>query len=246
MDRKKAGGTEITIKAKDGGKFQAYLNLPVTDLPAPAIIVIQEIFGVNRNMRDICDNLTQMGYVAICPDLFWRQKPGVELTDKTEAEWQQAFGFFKGFDLDLGIKDLIATLDFVRNHKECTGRVGVVGYCLGGKLAYLMAARSMVDCSVGYYGVDIENFLDETGAVKNPLLLHIAEKDAYVPPAAQAKIKSALKGNARAEIYVYEGVDHAFARIGGKNFNAEAAMLANMRTADFLATHLTNPDDQNR
>ena len=246
MGAKKIIGSDVAIKAKDGGKFQAYLSLPVTDLPAPAVIVIQEIFGVNRNMRDICDNLSQMGYTAICPDLFWRQKPGVQLTDKTDAEWQQAFEFYKGFDIILGIKDLIATLDFVRNHKDCSGKVGSIGYCLGGKLAYLMAARSTVDCSVSYYGVDIDSFTAEAAAIKKPLLLHIAEKDAYVSPDAQKKIKAALKSNPKAEIYVYEGVDHAFARIGGKNFNAEAAMLANMRSADFLATHLTSPDDQNR
>lgn len=246
MGGAKISGSDVTIKAKDGGKFQAYLSLPVTDLPAPAVVVIQEIFGVNRNMRDICDNLSQMGYIALCPDLFWRQKPGVQLTDKTEAEWQQAFDFYKGFDVVLGIKDLIAALDFARNHKECSGRVGAIGYCLGGKLAYLMAARSGVDCVVGYYGVDIENFMDEASAIKNPLLLHVAEKDGFVPPAAQSKIRAGLKSNPKAEIYTYEGVDHAFARVGGKNFDAEAAMLANMRTADFLATHLTSPDDQSR
>lgn len=242
----KTAGSDITIKSKDGGKFSAYLALPRTDVPAPAVIVIQEIFGVNRNMRDICDDLARLGYIAICPDLFWRQKPGVSLTDKTEAEWQEAFGYYKGFDLEGGLRDLTATLDFIRSHKGSTGKVGCVGYCLGGRLAYLMAARTSIDTAVSYYGVDIPSFLNETPQIRRPLLMHIAGKDSYVPGPDQKKIIAALKNVPTAQVYVYEGVDHAFARLGGKNFNADAATLANMRTADFLATTLTAPDHQSQ
>ena len=176
---------EVRIKAHDKGSFSAYITYPESDLPAPAVVVIQEIFGVNANMRRICDNISQAGFVAICPDLFWRQKPGVQLTDQSEAEWQQAFQLYQGFDIDLGVEDLKSTLASIRKDKNCTGKVGAMGYCLGGKLAYLMAARSDVDCSVSYYGVGIEDMLDEAKKIKHQLLLHVAEKDKFVPIAAQ-------------------------------------------------------------
>ena len=246
MESTKIIGRDVAIRAKDGGMFSAYMTWPVTDIPSPAVIVIQEIFGVNENMRNICENISRMGYIGICPDLFWRQKPGVDLTDQTDAEWQQAFELYKGFNIDKGIEDLISTLEYLRKQPDCSGKVGSVGYCLGGKLAFLMAARSEIDCSVSYYGVDIESHLGEAGGIKKSLLMHIAEKDSYVPPAAQKNITSTLKKHPHVTFFVYEGVDHAFARIKGKNFNSEAAALANYRTADFLATHLTEPDSQTR
>lgn len=229
---------EVTIEAYDKGSFSAYVARPASERPAPAVVVIQEIFGVNAVMRGICDNLAQAGFLAICPDLFWRQQPGIQITDKTEAEWQQAFKLYQGFKLEPGIEDLKATLAYVREMKECTGKAGTIGYCLGGMLAYLMAARSDADCSVSYYGVGIENLLDEAVHIKKQLLMHIAEKDKFVPVAAQQKILSALNKHKNIEIHVYPGVDHAFAREGGQHYDKEAARQANARTSDFLATHL--------
>ncbi len=228
---------EIRIKAHDKGSFMAYVA-PPAQLPAPAVVVIQEIFGVNAVMRGICDHLAQAGYLAVCPDLFWRQEPGIQITDKTEAEWQKAFQLFQGFDVDQGIEDLKSTLAHVREMKNCAGKVGTIGYCLGGKLAYLMAARSDVDCSVSYYGVGIDELLDEAPKIKKQLLMHVAEKDKFVPMAAQQKILSTLNKHKNIEIHVYPGVDHAFAREGGQHYDKEAANQANARTADFLATHL--------
>lgn len=230
---------EVTIQAHDGGHFTAFMTWPETDLPAPVIVVIQEIFGVNENMRKICEYLSQAGYIAICPDLFWRQEPGVTLTDRTEAEWKKAFQLYQGFNIELGISDLKSTLGFARAMKECTGKAGTLGYCLGGKLAFLMATRSDADCSVSYYGVGIEDLVGEAGKIKKPLLMHIAEKDKFVPLEAQQKIRAALNKNPHVEIHVYPDVDHAFARIGGEHYDKEAAHQANFRTADFLATHLT-------
>lgn len=230
---------DIKIKAHDGGSFGAYISYP-SDKQAPAVVVIQEIFGVNAVMRSICDNITQAGYIAICPDIFWRQEPGIQLTDKSEAEWQRAFQLYQGFDVELGIADLKTTLAHVREDKLCTGKVGTMGYCLGGKLAFLMATRSDADCNVSYYGVGIEALLDEAKGIKKQLLMHIAEKDKFVPMLAQQKILGALNKHKNVEIHVYPGVDHAFAREGGQHYDKEAAHQANARTADFLASHLAS------
>ncbi|MDE1151462.1 MAG: dienelactone hydrolase family protein [Micavibrio sp.] len=229
---------DVTIPSKDGGSFSAYLATPETGGPAPTVVVIQEIFGVNAVMRGICDQLAHSGFTAICPDLFWRQEPGIQITDKSEIEWQQAFKLYNGFNVDLGIEDLKATVDYIRADKGSNGKVGALGYCLGGRLAYLMAARSEVDCSVSYYGVGIDEILDEAGNIKKQLLMHIAEKDKFVPLAAQQKILAALNKHNNIEIHVYPDVDHAFAREGGQHYDKEAARQANARTADFLATHL--------
>jgi len=201
--------------------------------------VIQEIFGVNHVMRELCDGLASQGYLAMCPDLFWRQEPGIQITDKTEAEWARAFQLFQGFDQDKGAQDLVASLAHLRKLPGCNGKAGSVGYCLGGKMAYLMAARSDADCNVSYYGVGIDSALGEAGGIKKPLLMHIAAEDKYVPKEAQAKIKQALGANGKVTIHVYEGMDHAFARVGGAHWDAAAAKLANDRTAAFFKKHLT-------
>ncbi len=221
-----------------GGEFSAYLALPPGG-KGPGLVLIQEIFGVNDVMRALADGYAKQGYVVACPDIFWRQEPGIRITDKTDAEWARAFELFKGFDFAFGVADLIATLKTLRAHPACTGKVGTVGYCLGGNLAYQMACRSSADASVSYYGVGIEGLLDLAGGLKKPLLLHVAEKDGFVPPEAQAKIAAGLASNARVTLHVYPGQDHAFAREGGKHWNAAAAELANGRTAQFFKTHLS-------
>ncbi len=228
-----------TTKPNDkfGGSFKAYLAKPAK-LPAPALIVAQEIFGVNKVMRDLCDGFAEQGYLALCPDLFWRQEPGVDITDQSEAEWAKAFELYKGFDENLGVADLIATLAYARKMDGCNGKAGSLGYCLGGKLAFRMATDSDSDCNVSYYGVGIENALDKAGNIQKPLLMHMAEKDKFVPPEAQSKIKSALAKNSFVTIHSYAGLDHAFARIGGDHYDAQSARTANDRTAEFLRKNL--------
>jgi carboxymethylenebutenolidase len=228
---------DVKIAARDGGSFTGYLAKPASGR-GPGVLVIQEIFGVNAVMREIADAMAKQGYVALCPDLFWRQEPGIQITDKTDAEWKRAFALFNGFDLDKGIDDLKASLDALRKTSGCTGKAGTMGFCLGGKLAYLMATRSSADCNVAYYGVGIEDMLGEAAKIAKPLLMHIAEKDQFVPPEAQKKIKEGLKANRHVAIHSYPGVDHAFARIGGQHWNAQAAALANQRTAEFLKKNL--------
>lgn len=228
--------SKITIDGQDG-RFTAYLAVPATT-PAPGIVVAQEIFGVNQVMRDVCDWLAGAGYLACCPDIFWRIEPGIQLSDKSEAEWARAFELFKAFDTAKGIVDLQASLAHVRGHEACTGKLGGIGYCLGGKLAYLMAARTDVDCSVGYYGVGIDEALDEAPNIAKPLMLHIAGKDAFVPKPAQDKITAALSGQAGITLHRYADQDHAFARTGGEHFDATAATRANRRSLAFLQENL--------
>lgn len=228
---------DITIAARDGGKFSAYLATPAGG-SGPGILICQEIFGVNHVMRALADGFAADGYVAICPDLFWRQKPGIQITDKTQAEWDKAFALYQGFDEDKGTEDLIATLAHMRGLDGCTGKVGSVGYCLGGKLAYLLATRSDAECNVGYYGVGIDGALDEAVNIKTPLMLHIARKDEFTPPDAQQKIHGVLDDIALVTLHDYADVDHAFARVGGAHYDAAAAGLANGRSAAFLQANL--------
>lgn len=227
---------EITIETQDG-RFGAYLAKPASG-GGPGIVLIQEIFGINKVMRDIADGHARQGYLVLAPDLFWRQEPGVQLTDRTDAEWAQARSLMQGFDQNKGIEDLIATMKALRTTQGCTGKVGTVGYCLGGRLAYLMATRSDADCSVSYYGVGIQDLLDEAQNIKRPLMLHVAEEDQFVPKEAQAKIKAHLSDSPHVTIHSYPGRDHAFARVGGKHYDKAAADSANQRTAEFFKQHL--------
>ncbi|MEM7650510.1 MAG: dienelactone hydrolase family protein [Pseudomonadota bacterium] len=227
----------VTISAHDGGNFNAYIAMPETT-PAPAIIMIQEIFGINQEMRDKCDEMARQGYITIAPDLFWRIEPGIELVDSKEDELQRAFDLFGQFDTALGVEDLASTLGFIKNHEECNGRVGCVGYCLGGYLAAAMAVETNIDASVGYYGVNIPSLLGRKNHIENPLMLHIAGNDEFVPPEAQEEIKEALKDHYAVTIHQYDGMDHAFARGQGMHYNEEAATLANSRTKEFLEAAL--------
>jgi carboxymethylenebutenolidase len=193
--------SEITISVDDGS-FNAYVARPELE-PAPGLLIAQEIFGVNAVMRELADTYAKAGYLAVAPDLFWRQSPGIQLTDQTESDWAEAFKLFQGFDQDQGIADLIATLQAFRNLPGCSGKVGSVGYCLGGKLAYLMATRSNTECNVGYYGVGIEQALDEADRIQHPLLLHMAEQDKFGTPEARSEIQAQFSNTANVTIYTY-------------------------------------------
>jgi carboxymethylenebutenolidase len=227
---------QISISGPDGA-FAGYLATPSSG-KGPGVVVIQEIFGVNQVMRDIADDLASHGYFALAPDLFWRLEPGVQLTDKTDAEWKRAFDLMGRFDVDSGVKDIQTTIDTLRARPGCSGKVGAVGYCLGGQLAYLAATRTNADASVGYYGVSIQDKLAEASNIKKPLILHIAAKDQFTPPEAQAKIQEGLGKNKLVTLHVYPEMDHAFARVGGAHYDKACADLANGRTSTFFRQHL--------
>jgi carboxymethylenebutenolidase len=229
-------GQEIQIKGKDGS-FMGYLATPEGG-SGPGVVCIQEIFGVNTWMRNIADDLARQGYVALVPDLFWRIEPGVQINGEGEQDFAKAFDLYGKFDVEKGIADIQATIDALRGKHGASNKIGTVGFCLGGFLAYMSAVRTNADANVGYYGVGIENMLGEAGNMKGPLMLHIAVEDQFVPKDAQKKVHDGLAGNAKVTIFDYEGQDHAFARKGGDAYRKEAAELADSRTLDFFKQNL--------
>jgi carboxymethylenebutenolidase len=227
-----------TIKATDGsGSFSAYVAEPKVK-PVGAVVVIQEIFGVNQAMRETSDWLAGMGFLAVCPDLFWRIEPGVDITDKSEAEWKKAFELFNKFDQQKGTEDLKAALAHARKMSGCNGKAGTIGFCLGGRLALMMAEQSDADVNVSYYGVGLDNLLSGVDRVTRPLVVHIADQDEFFPPEGRAKTVEALKGRPHIACYVYPNAQHAFARVGGIHYDARAATIANGRTAEALVREL--------
>ncbi|WP_333573565.1 dienelactone hydrolase family protein [Sphingomonas sp.] len=227
----------LTIDALDeSGSFSAYVARP-EGTPRAAIIVIQEIFGVNPGIRQKCDGWAAKGYLAVAPDLFWRLQPGIELDADVPEQFQQALDWMGKFDQDQGVADIESTIQAVRAELG-GGAVGAVGFCLGGRLAYMTAARTDIDASVGYYAVGIDGLLDEKHAIAKPLMLHIPEADHFVSPEVQAKMHQGLDDHPKVTLYDYPGEDHGFAAEMGKRRSEAAAQLADQRTADFFAQHL--------
>ncbi|PJM85775.1 dienelactone hydrolase family protein [Achromobacter ruhlandii] len=219
---------EVTIASHDGQSFNAYLAVPAAG-HGPGLVLCQEIFGINDFMRRTAQALAEEGYVVLAPDLFWRQQPGIQLTDGP-ADMPRAFELYQRFDVELGVKDIASTLAALRALPEQQGGAGVLGYCLGGKLAYLAACRTDADVAIGYYGVGIEDSLEEAANLRGRLVLHIAEQDGFCPPPARQRILEALGGKANVELYVYPGMDHAFARTGGAHYDKPSALMAHQRS----------------
>lgn len=227
----------LRISTLDGSDaFSAYIARPEGTAKA-AIVVIQEIFGVNAGIRRKCDRLAEEGYLALAPDLFWRLEPGIELDPDIEKEMNQALDLMGKFDQDLGIRDIEASITYLRK-EEGMNKVGAVGYCLGGRLAYMTAARTDCDATVGYYGVGIDGLLNEKHAIAHPLMLHIPTEDGFVDKDTQAKMHEGLDDHPRVTLHDYAGLDHGFATEFGKRRSEQAAQLADNRTADFFKTHL--------
>jgi len=228
----------ITIEGRDGA-FGAYIARSKTS-PAPAVVVLQELFGVNADIRKTCDELAEQGFLAVAPDLFWRQEPGVDLSNVTsDADWQHGLRLYAAYDRDAGAKDVKDTVDAVRNLLECNGKVAVLGYCLGALMVFLTAVRCQgVDAAVAYHGGDTDKYLGEVDGLNAPLLMHLAEEDEFISKAAQAQIKAALAKEPNTAVYSYPGQNHAFSRHNGAHYNAAAAALAHERTYAFLNRQL--------
>jgi carboxymethylenebutenolidase len=225
----------IDIQAEDG-TFGAYVARPAK--AGPAVLVIQEIFGVNADLRATCSELAAHGFVAISPDLFWRAAPRIDMNKLDEQEWKRGFELYQSFDFDRGVRDIGATIAATRKLDGTSGKVGVTGFCLGGLLTFLTATRQNVDAAVSYYGGGTEQHVAEGRNLKTPIMLHLAGDDEYMSKEAQAKIKEALGRNPLVEIHVYPGCKHAFARHRGAHYDAAAASLANSRTQAFFERHL--------
>ncbi len=223
----------ITVTASDGGTFEAYLAKPAQG-SGPGLVLLQEIFGINPFLRSMAEKFAAEGYVVLVPDLFWRMQPGIVL-GYHEEDLAQAFEYYGRFDVDQGIKDTAATIDALRAMPECVnGKVGALGYCLGGNLAYLTAARTDVDCSICYYGVAIEKSLDEADRITCPMVMHFAAEDGFVPPEAVEKITEVFSNRDEIEIYGYPGVDHAFATPGRDSFHEPSTLKAYARSIALL------------
>jgi carboxymethylenebutenolidase len=226
----------ITVEGHDGA-FAAYIARPKT-LPAPAVVVLQELFGVNADIRKTCDELAEQGFIAVAPDLFWRQEPGVDLSVTSESDWQHGLRLYQAYDRDAGARDVKDTANAVAKLSGCNGKVAVMGFCLGALMTFLTAVRYDVDAAVAYHGGDTEKYLGELNGFDSPLFMHLAEEDEFISKPAQAEIKTALAAKPKATVYSYPGQHHAFARHNGAHYNAAAAALANGRTSEFLHQQL--------
>jgi carboxymethylenebutenolidase len=225
-------GHEIEVTAADGGRFAAYLALPART-PAPGLVLLPEVFNTNPHIRSVADGYAAEGYVVLAPDVFWRQEPAcyAAYTDEGRAKVAalRARLDTDQFARDLG--DVVATL---RARPDCTGKVGIMGFCLGGKFAYLGATRLPIDAAVSYYGVEIDKYLDEADRLRCPLLMHFAETDPHVPPATVAAIEARMGGWKNVAIHHYPGAEHGFNRQGYPPYLASAAKLARERTLAHL------------
>lgn len=227
-------GEWVQVQGPDGA-FKAYVARPA-GAPIGAVVAIQEIFGVNAVMRGKADWLAREGFLAVAPDLFWRIKPGIDITDQTEAEWKEAIGYMNQLDKDASVRDVEATLTWARGQR--VGKAGVVGYCMGGYIAFLAACRTDTDASVCYHGGGIHTVLGEAGGIKKPVMLHNPMKDSFIPVEALSTIRETLKGNPLVTIHEYAEQDHAFTREGGQHYDEAAKQLADGRTIAFLKQHL--------
>ena len=241
MKRKQArpprSNTLMMYAADGSGSFSGYLALPPGGR-GPGLVIAQEIFGVNKPMREIADAFAARGYVVLVPDLFWRLEPNVEL-GYTPEDWQKAFGYFQKFDTDTGVDDIQTAITTLREQAFVSTHVGVMGFCLGGKLAYLSACRTDADVAIGYYGVGIEDVLDEARHLHCPLVLHIAQLDKYCDKAAQEKIQQDLGHRDNVQVWIYTDADHAFARPGGEHYDQPSADLALERSLSALQRALS-------
>jgi len=231
---------DVTIEGPDG-RFSGYFSTP-SGKPAAGLVLMQYICGVNAVMRTLADRFAAQGYAVVVPDLFWRQEPNVRLMDDptkpSPDEQRKALALNAGFNDELGVRDLKSTLAWLRERPECNGRAGTLGYCLGGRTAYLMATRSDADCNVGYYGVALEQYLGEAHAIHKPLLLHIAGRDALSSDTARSQIDAALTPIPGVELELYPEAGHAFAHLPGPNYRPDDAKRADTRSLAFLKQYL--------
>jgi Dienelactone hydrolase and related enzymes len=216
--------------------FPAHVARP-EGTPKAAIIVVQEIFGVNADVRKKAAHWASLGYLAVAPEVFWRQAEGIELDSDVPEQFQKGVAYMGKHDMDAGIRDIEAVIRWIRSH-ESVARVGLVGFCMGGRIAYMTATRTDIDASVGYYGVGIADMLGESQAIAKPLLLHIPMADGFVPPEAQGRMHAGLDPNPHVTLFDYEGLDHGFAAEHGERRDEAGARLADSRTEAFFSENL--------
>jgi carboxymethylenebutenolidase len=236
IHRESSMDSQLVIKSPTA-TFHAYISRPAK-LPAPAVVVLQELFGVNADIRATCDELAAQGFIAIAPDLFWRQEPDVDLDVRSESAWQRGLQLYAAYDREAGVSDIVETVRTAVELPGSTGKVALQGYCLGALMAFITAVRHKITAAVAYHGSDTEKYLGEVGGLNAPLLMHLGEEDEFISKTTQAQIKAALTTKPNATVYSYPGQYHAFSRHNGLHYNSAAAALANGRTSEFLKLQL--------
>ncbi len=229
-------GNYIKIKTKDKQEFSGFLCQPPAG-NGPGLLLIQEIFGVNSHIKDVADLYAQEGFVVLAPDLFWRSEPGVEI-GYTNTDFAKGLELYGKLDMEQAISDLVDAIETLRKLPSVTGKVGAIGFCLGGHIAYRLAARGKVDAAVSYYGGGIDQALAEAKNLQVPMIMHFADQDKYISAEAIKKIRSAVADKPNVTIHEYAGVDHGFNCDQRQTYNRQAAMLAYGRSAAFLHKHL--------
>ncbi|MGH7062372.1 MAG: dienelactone hydrolase family protein, partial [Stellaceae bacterium] len=225
-------GQRIEIAAADGRDFSGWLALPEAG-NGPGLVLLHTASGLDRHMRDLAELYAEEGYVTLCPDLYWRIEPGLDLA-QDEAGRQKMLALYEKFDRAAALPDIAQTVSALRARPECTGKIGVVGFCLGGGLAWHAAALSGVDCAVAYYGVGIDTALDLARRIAGPMVLHFAQSDDYVPAASVVRVEEALAGRPDIQIYTYPGARHGFNRPDGGDWDKPSANLAHSRSIALL------------
>lgn len=226
----------IIINPKKEKNFTGYLATPSHE-KGTGIVLIQEIFGVNASIRGVADRLAAEGYIVLAPDLFWRIKPGIELGYGTD-DMGEAFDYYHRFNVEEGLTDLIQTVDTLRAHPACNGKVATWGFCLGGKLSYLTAAHHTPDAAIAFYGGGIAEQLHIAHQIHCPLLMHFGEKDEMIPHDQVEAIQKAFSNCNNVDIYTYKNVGHAFYNQDRSSYDSHAAELAHRRSIQFLQHYL--------
>jgi len=221
-----------------GESMPAYLATPEDHPRAGGVVLIHEIFGLNKSMRATADRFAEAGFLTICPNLTWRQGNAEELEPGTEQALEEGRRRMVELTDDQMLDDIKAAVLHLREMEECNGRVATVGYCMGGRLAWLMGCRGDTQANVAYYGTRIERHLGECVRLSRPFMMHIGEKDPFIPAETRERIKERLCPVAGMSFHTYPDVGHGFARPGATGAEAQAAELANRRTVDFLNLNL--------
>jgi carboxymethylenebutenolidase len=229
-----------TITATDGRTFEAYCAVPGSG-EGPGVLLFQEIFGINDNMRGLADRLAEAGYVTLVPDVFWRIEPRFERKD--ESGMGDAFAMVQQLDWTAAADDIQAAHAHLLGMAECTGKVGVMGFCLGGGLAFLAATTSRVDgrgpdAAVPYYGSAINDLLGDVDRLECPTMFHYGAEDPFIPTEKIDEVEAAVAGRPDVVLHRY-AAGHAFSNWDAPSmYDQAAAELAWSRTLDFLAEHL--------
>jgi carboxymethylenebutenolidase len=216
--------------------FAAYLALPPAGT-GPGLLLFQEIFGVNAHIRALADQYALDGFVVLAPDLFWRSAPRVDLGYEGEDR-QRAFGLMQAYAVESAVADIRAAAHTLRHRPEVAGgRIGAIGYCMGGRMAYLAAAEAGVDAAVAYYGGGIHLMLERAATIKGPMQFHYAGHDDHIPPDAVEAVRRTFAGKP-AELHVYPGALHGFNCWARSAYQPAAAAKAHARSLGFLAQTL--------